>query len=341
MHLEVIVDGRPLVGNRTGIGVHTAEIARRLDVTPAPLIASHAEIADRSGLETCRFQVDRYPLGVLWQQIALPRIDGDVVWGPHGTLPLSLRKPSVVTIHDFTSITMPGRHLPKTILSFNLFIGRSLELASRVACVSRSAAHQTMRGFGVPASRIEIVPNGVDDFFSPGGEENDYIFYAGTLEPRKGIGDLLDAWAALPEPRPRLVLAGDRGWRTHVPKISGIEVTGFVSRERLRDLYRHALVFVYPSRFEGFGLPPLEAMACGAPVIATRTGAIPDFAGDAAVLVEPGSREELREALRRVVGDRELRRDLRARGPQRAALYRWDASALAMARLLEEAARCG
>ena len=341
MQLEVIVDGRPLVGNRTGIGVHTAEIARRLEVTPAPLIASHAEIADRSGIESCRFQVDRYPLGVLWQQIALPRIAGDVVWGPHGTLPVSLRKPAVVTIHDFTSITMAGRHLPKTILSFNLFIGRSLELASRVACVSRAAADETMRGFGVPASRIEIVPNGVDEFFSPGGEEEDYILYAGTLEPRKGVDDLLEAWGALPQPRPRLILAGDAGWRTRVRETSGVEVAGFVSRERLRELYRHALVFVYPSRFEGFGLPPLEAMACGAPVIATRTGAIPDFAGDAAVLIDPGSRAGLRDALRRVVDDRGLRRELRLRGPQRAALYRWDASASTMTRLLEEAARCG
>ncbi|HEY8712235.1 MAG TPA: hypothetical protein VIM68_05145, partial [Thermoanaerobaculia bacterium] len=131
--LNVVIDGRPLVGNRTGIGVHTAEIARRLPFDPPPLIASHASIDDRDGIERCRFRVDRYPLGVLWQQLALPRIDGDVVWGPHGTLPVALRKPSVVTLHDFTSISMPGRHELSTILSFNLFIGRSLEMANRVA----------------------------------------------------------------------------------------------------------------------------------------------------------------------------------------------------------------
>ena len=340
--MQVVIDGRPLVGNRTGIGVHTAEIARRLDVAPAPIIGSHAEITDKSGLEHCRFAVDRSPLGVLWQQLTLPKIAGDVVWGPHGTLPLTLQTPAVVTVHDFSSITMPARHLLKTVLSFNLFIGRSLEMAHRVAAVSRAVADETMRGFGVPAFRIEIVPNGVDEFWSPGSvTESDYLLFVGTLEPRKGIGDLMAAWSSLPEPRPRLILAGDRGWRTTVLPDPRIEVRGFVSGEKLRELYRGARAFIYPSKYEGFGLPPLEAMACGAPVIATRTGAIPDYAEGAAVLVRPGSRTELKEAMVKVLQDHGLRRELRARGPERASHYRWEASARTMKRLLEEAAACG
>ncbi|HUP44363.1 MAG TPA: glycosyltransferase family 1 protein [Thermoanaerobaculia bacterium] len=339
MQLEVVIDGRPLVGNRTGIGVHTAEIARRLAVDPPPLIGSHAEITDRTGLEHCRFRVDPYPLGLLWQQLAMSRIGGDVVWGPHGTLPMTLRKPAVVSIHDYSSITMPGRHLLKTILSFNLFIGRSLEMAARVAAVSRAVADETMRGFGVPASRIEIVPNGVDDFFMPGGEEQDYLLYVGTLEPRKGIGDLLAAWRSLTNP-PRLILAGDRGWRTAVPDDPRIEVRGFVGREELRELYRGALAFIYPSKYEGFGLPPLEAMACGAPVVATRTGAIPDYAGGVALLVPPGATDALREAMATMIADPGLRRELRRRGPERASRYRWDDSARTMTRLLAMAAGC-
>ena len=328
--MNVLIDGRPLVGNRTGIGVHTAEIAGRL--RGIPLIASHAVIENRQALEHCAFRVDHSPLGVLWQQTILPEIEAEVLWGPHGTLPWTWKKRSVATVHDFTSITMPGRHRLKTILSFNLFIGQSLETATRVACVSRAVADEAMRGFGVSAEKIEIVPNGVDGFFSPGGIEGDYVLFTGTLEPRKGIDDLFDAWSSLPSPRPRLLLAGDPGWRTRIP--DGAEVLGYVPRERLRDLYRGARAFVYPSRYEGFGIPPLEAMACGAPVIATRTGAIPEFAGDAAVLVDPGDREGLRSALRRVLGDPELRRELRARGPERARLYTWDRSAALMAELL-------
>ena len=334
--MRLLIDGRPLVGNRTGIGVHTAEIARRLPFDV--LIASHAAIEDRSGIEDLELRVDRSPLGVVWQQTKLPRIDADVLWGPHGTLPLRWRRPSVVTLHDFTSITMPLRHRLKTVLSFNLFIGASLEQATRVACVSRAVADEAMRGFGVPGSKIELVPNGVDEFFSPGTDaEERYILFAGTLEPRKGLDDLIDAWRALPAPRPRLVLCGGAGWGARVEEEEGIERTGYVSREQLRQLYRRALVFAYPSLHEGFGIPPLEAMACGAPVIATRTGAIADYAEGAALLIEPGDRDALRASLARVIGDASLRRDLRARGPERAKEWRWERGARAMTELLRAA----
>ena len=335
--MKIVVDGRPLVGHRTGIGVHTAEIARRLD--GEVVIASHAPIADRQGLERCEFRVDEATNGILWQQLILPKIDGDVVWGPHGTLPLSLRTPAVVTLHDFTSITMPGRHRLKTIVSFNLFIGRSLMLARRIAAVSRATAEEASRGFGVPRRLIEIVPNGVDEFFSPGGDEGDYILFVGTMEPRKGLADLLAAWRSLPPPRPRLLIAGDPGWKTDVETGDGVEVLGFVDRERLRKLYRGARLFVYPSRYEGFGIPPLEAMACGAPVVATRTGAIPEYADDAALLVKPGDVSALRAAMLRLLNDAPLRRDLGARAAERATHYRWDASARTMQQLFEAAAR--
>lgn len=337
----MIVDGRPLVGNRTGIGVHTAEIARRLAVEPQPLIASHAAIEDRTGLESCRFRVDPSPLGVLWQQTQLAAIARDgVLWGPHGTLPMSLRSPAVATLHDFTSITMPGRHRLKTIFSFNVFIGRSLEIANRIAAVSRSVADEAIRGFGVAPGKIEIVPNGVDEFFSPGeaATEEDFILFTGTMEPRKGLGDLIAAWRSLPQPRPKLVLCGDAGWGVGIEREPGIEITGFVTRDRLRELYRRALVFVYPSHYEGFGIPPLEALSCGAPVIATRTGAIPEYAGGVALLVPPQDPGALADALRRLLESRELRAELRARGPERASHYRWDRSASLMTALLEEAA---
>ncbi|HEY8131127.1 MAG TPA: glycosyltransferase family 1 protein [Thermoanaerobaculia bacterium] len=338
LELRVIIDGRPLVPARGGIGVHTAEIAGRLDVKPPPLIASHAEITNRQGIEGCRFRVDRAPNGILWQQFVLPRIaDGDVLWAPHGTVPLALRIPAVVTLHDFSSITMPGRHLLKTVVSFDLFIGKSLDRARRVAAVSKTIAEEAVRWFGVPRRLIEIVPNGVDDFFQPGNASGDFILFVGTLEPRKGIGDLVAVWDSLPQPRPPLVICGDPGWRVRVPR--GVDVTGWVDRERLRTLYQQARIFVYPSRYEGFGIPPLEAMACGAPVIATRTGAIPDYAEGAALLVDPGDREALRESILRLLGDESLRRDLRARGIERSKQYRWDRSAKLMTDLLAEAAR--
>jgi glycosyltransferase involved in cell wall biosynthesis len=337
--LNIIIDGRALVGNRTGIGVHTAEIAGRLAVEPPPLIATHAEIADRGGIEHCRFQVEPTTYGVVWQQLALHRIARDgVLWAPHGTLPVALRGPAVITVHDFSPLTMPGRHMLRVFFTFDMFIGRSIARAARIAAVSRAVAEETVRWFGVSRSAIEVVPNGVDDFFTPGdGDEEDFILFTGTLEPRKGIDLLIDAWSSLPAPRPRLVLCGDMGWRVTVP--DNVEVTGFVTRERLRQLYRRARVFVYPSRYEGFGIPPLEAMACGAAVIATRTGAIPDYAEGAALLVDPGDGGALHAALLRVLRDGGLRRDLRARGAERAGSWRWDRPAALMTELLAEAGR--
>jgi glycosyltransferase involved in cell wall biosynthesis len=337
--LRVIIDGRALVPLRSGIGVHTAEIAGRLDVTPPPMIASHAEIANKQGIEECRFRVDRAPNGVLWQQFVLPRIaDADVLWAPHGTIPMSLRIPSVVTLHDFSALTMPGRHLLKTVLSFNVFISESLERARRVAAVSKAVAEEAAHWFAVPRRLIEIVPNGVDDFFEPGDEQSDnYILFVGTLEPRKGIHDLASVWWSLPEPRPRLVLCGQHGWGMRLPE--GVEVTGWVDRDRLRALYQRARVFVYPSRYEGFGIPPLEAMACGAPVIATRTGAIAEYGEGAALLVNPGDLDGLRAAILQLLGDEPLRRELRERGIERAKQYRWEHSARLMTELLFEASR--
>lgn len=335
--MHITIDGRALVGNRTGIGVHTAEIARRL--SDAPLIASHAAIDDRSGLEHCEFRVDPMPFGVAWQQLVLPRIaTNGVLWAPHGTLPLALRIPSVVTLHDFSSLTMPFRHRAKTVLSFNVFIGRSLQMATRIAAVSRNVAEEAERWFGVSRARIEIVPNGVDEFFTPDGDEDDYVLFVGTIEPRKGLDDLLAVWDSLPNPRPRLVLSGDAGWGdVKLPRDA--EVTGYVDRARLRELYRHARAFVYPSRYEGFGIPPLEAMACGAPVIATRTGVIPEYADGAAMLVDPGDRVALRDALTRMLSDKSLRSELRMRGAERARTYTWHRSAALMTQLFAEAVR--
>lgn len=355
---QVLIDGRPLVGHRTGIGVHTAEIARRLGFTPPAIIAAHAALGDASDLTGCRVVVDTTSPGLAWQQLRLPSIavreKAEVVWGPHGTLPLRLDVPAVVSIHDLTSITMPHRHRLRTVLSFNLFIARSLEMAHHIAAVSATAAAEIMRGFAVSAGKITIVPNGVDEFFSPGIADRlparisgkDYLLYVGTLEPRKGVDDLVRAWRAL-SVRPRLVLCGGEGWghtRLRAMMVREIEageivMTGYVDRETLRSLYRGAMALVYPSRFEGFGLPPLEAMACGIPVVATAGGAIREVVGDAAELVKVGDLEALRQAISTVLASQPRRRELVARGIERAGLFRWDNSARLMRDLLRSAAR--
>ena len=178
--------------------------------------------------------------GVAWQQLVLPRIAEGVLWAPHGTLPLALRIPSVATLHDFSSLTMPRRHRLKTMLSFNLFIGRSLQMATRIAAVSRAVAEEAVRWFGVGRGRMEIVPNGVDDFFTPDGDEEDYVLYVGTIEPRKGLDDLLAVWESLPSPRPRLVLCGDGPELAGLVSSADVEVLGHTPRARVLKLMAQA-----------------------------------------------------------------------------------------------------
>ncbi|HUO84896.1 MAG TPA: glycosyltransferase family 1 protein [Thermoanaerobaculia bacterium] len=356
--LRVGIDARPLVGNRTGIGVHTAEIAQRLETDPPPLLLAHREIADRSGVERCRFRVDSSPLGFLWQQTRLPaalREEGcEVFWGPHGTLPFDLPVPAVATVHDLTSLTRPGLHRLRTVASFNLLIGASLRAAAAITAVSTSTADELVRGFGISPSRITVVPNAVDEYFSPADEEpvlpfglsaGSYVLYAGTLEPRKGIADLVAAWEQL-RPRPRLVLAGGRGWKIdrfleRVCRRHGesLLITGFVDRAVLRDLYRGAICFVYPSHDEGFGIPPLEAMACGTPVIASDAGALRETVGEGALVVRKENPEDLRRALERLLRDPGLRRDLRERGVANVRRFDWGRSASILLEVLRRVAR--
>lgn len=362
---RLVIDGRPLVGRRTGIGVHAAEIARRLQLGDVPLIASHAAISDRSGIEALRFRVDPSPLGVLWQQTKLGRVveeEGDLLWGPHGTLPMNLKSRSVITIHDLTSLTLPFKHKLKTLASFNLLIAKSLEKATTIAAVSRATADELMRGFSVASNRITIIPNGVSDFYTtddrrdalcasgtPRAPElpfalprDSYLLYVGTVEPRKGVGDLIDAWTLLSTPRPRLVICGDLGWgyRSVLKKIEAhpqreeIIASGYLSNEQIRELYRGALAFVYPSHYEGFGLPPLEAMASGAPVVTTNGGAIPEVVGDAALRVAPGDVVALAAQITRLIESEALRHELRAAGIARAKMFTWQRSAELMTELI-------
>jgi len=362
------VDLRALVPEATGIGVYTRELLARLTRPDAPfrwLGLAHREPRGAAPLAAAGMEVEvrPAPLGVLWQQLRLPRRlargDVDLFWSPLTTLPLRCPVPAVVTVHDLTALLFPEAHRAKVRWSILPFLGRSLALARRVVAVSEATARDLAFHFPESREKVRVVAEGVDPRFRPAGAEevariraslgapDGYLLYVGTLEPRKNLSTLLTAWEALvaDDPRfPPLVVAGGPGWKSRrlAARLAALEGRGLiragrVGDDRLVELYRGARAFVYPSLYEGFGLPPLEAMACGVPVVVADASSLPEVVGDAGLTVDPRDAAGLAHAIGRLVADPGLAAELGAKGAERARRFTWERTARGMEEVFAEA----
>jgi glycosyltransferase involved in cell wall biosynthesis len=254
-----------------------------------------------------------------------------------------------MTVHDLTFIRYPEL-CTRDVLQYADLIPRALRRGAHVHAVSEFVAAEVVDVFDVDADRVHVVANGLDPITRgdaaagrkfAGGDR--YVLALGTIEPRKDYPLLVEAFDALAgdDPDVRLVIAGQDGWGTEKFEAAlararhsdRVVRPGFVDDRTRADLLAGASVFAYPSRYEGFGLAPLEAMAAGTPVVTTRTGALPQVLGDAAVFVAPGDSGALTAALHAVLADTAGREQLVAKGRDRAALYSWDACADGVVRL--------
>jgi glycosyltransferase involved in cell wall biosynthesis len=364
---RLAVDLRAALDAPTGIGVYTRQLLEALAARGRfDLLALAHRAPTVDGWLASRgiaFEAQPAPWGVVWQQLRLPgrlrRGDVDLFWSPLQTLPLLGDVPAVVTVHDLTTLVHPETHRLKVLLTQVPFLGRSLARALRIVAVSQATADDIRRFFPEVAARVRVIHEGVEPRFAPATPEavaairrelgcpGGYVLYVGTLEPRKNVVLLADAWEGLraedPEMLP-LLIAGGYGWKSRnvqarLRRLSGdgVQMLGRVDEERLVRLLQGASCFVYPSLYEGFGLPVAEALACGVPVIASRSSSLPEVAGDAALLVDPDDPLELAAALRRVLGDRALAADLASRGPAQAARFRWEHAAAELEAVFLEA----
>jgi glycosyltransferase involved in cell wall biosynthesis len=260
----------------------------------------------------------------------------------------------VITVHDLSFLRYPERFRPANRLYLSTMTRLSCRRARRVIAVSQATADEIVRLLGVSAAHIDVIPHGVEhDRFQPVPaaelhgfrHEKDlperFILYLGTLEPRKNILTLLEAYGrtqAFREAVP-LVIAGGKGWYyeeifervEQLGLTDAVRFPGFVPDAEIPLWYNAATVFVYPSIYEGFGLPLLEAMACGTPVIGSTASSIPEVVQGAGLLVAPDDVDQLSDSLDRVVQDRNLRADLSERGRARSASFTWQATAVATA----------
>lgn len=298
-----------------------------------------------------RWPTGRPAVRVVWEQLVQPwvlqRVRADVAHGPVFVGPLVGRCPLVVTVHDLSFLRLPHLFRPANRLYLTLFARVSVRRARRVIAVSAHAAQETAQLLGVPREKVCVVYHGVDPHFRPlppaevaafrraAGLPQRFVLYVGTLEPRKNLVRLVEAFSRLQEPDLYLVVAGPRGWYDEEVfkrvELLGLEqrvvFPGYVSSDALPLWYNAATVFVYASLYEGFGLPVLEAQACGTPVLASSSSGVPEAAGDAAVLIDPGSVEAIAVGLRRLLEDESLREGLRQRGLAHAAGFSWERTA--------------
>ncbi len=297
------------------------------------------------------------PARIAWEQLVLPgllhHLHADLVHGLVNVLPLASNKPGVVTVHDLSFLHLPQYFHPSKRLYLTVLCRASVHRAARIIAVSAQTAKDVVEHFGVSPEKIAMVHNGVDARFSPGDPSDvaafraanelpeRFFLYLGTLEPRKNLETLLRAYATWrtitndDSSNVQLVIAGGKGWYyesvfalvNELGLQECVRFPGFVPHAELPYWYRAALGVVYPSVFEGFGLPVLEAMACGTPVLCSNIPALREVAGDAAITAPPHDIDGWVAGMTLLAGQARLRSELRDRGLRRAAGFTWDATA--------------
>ncbi len=313
-------------------------------------------------LKLSRLPTSRPVVRILWEQVvqpfALRKERVDLLHALAFVTPLLSPCPMVVTIYDLSFLLYPESFKRFKRFYLGLFTRLSARRARRIIAISESTKRDVVRLLGVPPEKVEVIYCGIDEAFRPlaplppqsWGERGEvaafrskrglperFILFVGTIEPRKNVTRLIEAFADLRFAicDLRLVIGGAKGWfyqdvfaRVEELGLEGqVMFPGYIPVSELPLWYNAAELFVYPSLYEGFGLPPLEAMACGTPVITANTSSLPEVVGEAGLTVDPLDVEGLAKAMRRVLGDEALRQEMRKRGLQRARGFSWTKTA--------------
>ena len=331
----IVIDADVLGRERTGDETYVRALLRELADAPEEIFAvTRRPDLVPSGIEAvelrARIQVVRMTFGL---PRVLRRLSPDLAHFLYA-IPPGYRGRAVVTVHDLSFEHFPDVMTFTDRLLFKTQVPRSVRRADRVLTGSEWTKRDLVERYGVPPEEVTVTPYAFDPVFRPNGARREgapYALFVGAIQPRKDPVAALEA-LALVDGDLRLVLVGPEKRdgvqvREAISRLGleqRVELAGHVSQEQLAELYRGAACLVFPSRYEGFGLPVLEAMASGTPVVATATASVPEVAGGAAVLVEPGRPAALADGIRRALADRER---LAAAGLERARQFSWGETA--------------
>ena len=365
--LRVAVDATPLIGEGTGVATFTrgalAALAGRDDLEVSAwgmTLRGRAQLAAAvpDGVRVHDRPMPAGVLGRLWSKGDRPTAewwtgDVDVVHGTNFVVPPTKRAAAVVSVYDLTAVRYPQLCAPAS-LRYPDLVRRAVQRGAWVHTLAAAIAEEIVDLLGAPRERVRVVPSGLDA--APRGDAavgraiagaERYVLALGTVEPRKGLPDLVRAFDRLAADRPdlHLVVVGPDGWGTDAFG-AAVSMARFAARVRRlpwvdvaarSDLLAGAAVLAVPSIYEGFGYPPLEAMAAGTPVVATAVGSLPEVLGDAASLVPPADVDALTDALALVLDDDAVAAALAAKGPVHAATFTWGACADGLAELYGDA----
>ncbi len=373
--LPVLFDYTPALSGWGGIRRYARELARVLArpdsgvavdlfaadpkmLAPAPELGPRVRTVLARGTRTWRLEVALAHLTGRTLDAAVGARAGSLFHATDHLLPpFSPAVRSVITLHDLGYVRVPETHAIRNRLYLTAMMGRFLARADAIISVSDFSRREAIAVYGLPARKIRVVHPGVSDLFAPSGPEEvlrartryalpeRYVLTVGTLEPRKNMTTALAAWAAAGSRDVALALVGPRGWRLRQAigrelaaggSRPGVILTGHVDDRDLPALYTGASAFLFPTLYEGFGVPVLEAMACGTPVLSSDAASLPEVVGDAAVLLPPGDVRAWAQALRDVLGDPARAADLVARGRDRAAKFPWTKAGRETAAVYEE-----
>lgn len=363
--MKIAIDIRTAGGERTGKGWYTFHIVSNLleiDKKNNYILYTKNGIAGFERFKNAKMKIMDHPSAIWHMKVAkdVGSEGADIFFSPSSYITPALMPKSVktvLTVHDLVAFLFPGTHNKKATLIEKITLKRALKKASHVITVSKNTKKDLLKKFKYKEEKVSIVPcagaeefrpmekDKLGDFIKQTNLPPKFFLAVGTIEPRKNYTGLIKAFAKLNKVHPdvHLIVVGQKGWgyeeffnlirKNYLNR--KVHTLGYLSNKSLMNLYSLSQALVFPSFYEGFGIPPLEAMRCGCPVIASNTSSIPEVVGDSAILINPENPKEIAAAMAKILKDPELREGFSKKGIEQAKKFSWRTSAEKLLKIFE------